>query len=194
MENILIYIKHKLPFIWIIIEKINGYIFYLLFGRRLNKVVKNYLPFKLSYEIEFRLIKNKDLPDLEKYLKSEKDLDYFSPHDFSLKTLQKMQTYNAFLMMGVFDKNELAGYFFLRFFSNKKAFIGRMVRTKFRRKGLAKEMSRIMYSIVWDMKFRCLTTISSNNQAIFTLHESENNIKHLKTLSNNYHLVEIVQK
>lgn len=195
MEKILIYIKHKIPFIWIIIENINGSIFYLFFGSRLNDVVKNYLPLKTSHGFEFRLIRHEDLAELERCLNSEEDLDYFRPHDFSLNALQRMNNYKAFLMMGVFDKSdELAGYFFLRFFSNKKAFIGRMVRKKYRRKGLAREMSRIMYGIVWDMKFRCLTTISSNNKAISTLHEKENNIKHLKSLSNDYHLVEIIQK
>ncbi|MBK8852973.1 MAG: GNAT family N-acetyltransferase [Saprospiraceae bacterium] len=125
----------------------------------------------------FRKIEKKDLVNLSVLLSNESNLEFFNPHKFDTSSLMVLFKNPSFLMMGVFDGERLAGYFFLRFFANKKAFIGRMVSSDYQRLGIAKEMSRILYGITWKMGFKCLTTISEDNKAIFDLHRKEGNVR-----------------
>ncbi len=96
-------------------------------------------------------------------------------------------------MMGVFQDNLLVGYFFLRFFFNRKCFVGRLIDKDFRGKGIGGEMNRIMYETAWRMKFRCLSTISQDNTSVMRAHSKNETMKVLKHLKNNYMLVEFVK-
>jgi hypothetical protein len=93
-------------------------------------------------------------------------------------------------MMGAFASDELVGYFFLRFFFNKKCFVGRLVDYKYRRKRIGEGMNHIMYGIAWQMGFRCLSTISVNNSNVMVAHARNPNMVILKHLRNNFILVE----
>lgn len=142
--------------------------------------------------IIYRAIKKDDIKDLsEMLLRNASHFEYFKPHHFDVSSLNKLYNNSSFLMMCVEDGNELIGYFFLRFFSNKKAFIGRMIDFDHQGKGFAKPMSTIMYDICHLMDFDCMTTISVNNIKIMQLHERENNFTILKKLPNNYLLIKI---
>ena len=170
----------------------NGWIFNVLYGKKVNDIIRDYLPYLYQDRYVYRCIDSKDLNQLFELLSNNSDVQYFNPHNFDKETLENLHDNPSFLMMGVFDSQKLVGYFFLRFFFNKKAFIGRMVDGDYQRQGLAKGMSNIMYSITWDLGFRCLTTISEQNKPIFDLHKKEGNVVFLKKMKNNYHLVEIL--
>jgi len=189
----LVYLKHRFPFIWNWIESLNGLVFSILHGRKLNRLVAHHFK-NQSEKITFRPLTKDDLPALEQMLADQPEMKFFNPHGFDSKSLKRAFNNKAFLMMGAFDDTEIAGYFFLRFFVNNKCFIGRMVDVRHQRKGIAKGMSHHLYSIAWDMNFRCLTTISKNNKAIFDLHNKENNIAILQELDNDYVLVEMLKK
>lgn len=192
MEIILIYLKHKMPWLWGFIEMVNGMVFNFFYGHKLIPTTLKYLPYKHKDDFIYKRLEHINLKDLSDLLSHQKDMKFFQPHSFDLKTIKRLFNNPSFLMMGVFKNDKIVGYFFLRFFVNKKAFIGRMVTLEYQRLGLAKEMSKIMYGITWDMGFRCLTTISEDNKAIFDLHKKESNVRFLKNLSNKYHLVEIL--
>jgi hypothetical protein len=96
-------------------------------------------------------------------------------------------------MMGVFEKDKLVGYFFLRCFWNRKCFVGRLIDYNYRGKGIGWIMNNIMYNVAWDSGFRCLSTISRNNKAVMTAHSRNPAMIILKELQNDYMLVEFVR-
>ncbi|WP_430809862.1 MULTISPECIES: GNAT family N-acetyltransferase [unclassified Carboxylicivirga] len=195
MERLLIYVKHKFPFLWNVIDWFNNHLFSAFFKSIFNQALENALTNINPGELSCRELRRVDLHQLYCLINSQdvSDLKYFKPHGFDMKSLEKQFSKSAFLMMGVFDKNTLVGYFFLRLFINKKCFVGRLTDRNYRGKGLGKIMNKVMYELAWQMNFRCLSTISQNNKAVMQAHSKNSSMKVLKKLSNDYLLVEFVQ-
>jgi RimJ/RimL family protein N-acetyltransferase len=195
MERILIFIKHHLKFLWYLIEKVNAALFILLYKRTLDTILLKVLKENTQPPWLFRQLYYQDSQSLYTLIKSqrESDLKYFKPHGFDQKSIKKQFGINSFLMMGVFDNEELIGYFFLRFFTNKKCFVGRLIDENYRGKGIGLKMNTIMYETAWRLGFRCLSTISRNNKAIIKAHSRNTAMVVLKELQNNYLLVEFVK-
>ncbi len=194
MIKILIYIKHKLPFIWRMIDCLNAFLFRLLFSRRFNQsIIWAFNEFKLP-GFEFRLIESDDLREIKKLIDKQAigRLEYFKPHKFHLKALKRVQSNPAFVMIGAFEHEEIVGYFFLRCFWNRKCFVGRIIDEPYEGKGIGRVMNNIMYNIAWRSNFRCLSTISKNNQAVMRSHASNKAMKILQELKDDYLLVEFV--
>ncbi len=194
MEQFFIFIKHHFSFIWRVIELANGISFELLYQKKLDLVVERTFKNIKNSEFEFRLLDSKDANELSLLIKKQnpKHLDYFKPHGFDLRSIQKQIKVKAFLMMGVFDNQKLIGYFFLRFFTTGKSFVGRMIDTSYRGKGIGAVMNTIMYQISWNMGFKCQSTISKDNKLVMKAHENNPSLRILKELPNNYLLVEFI--
>jgi RimJ/RimL family protein N-acetyltransferase len=192
MHNLLIFIKHRLRFIWGIIEWVNNALFTLLFRSRLERVLAEVYGEIDSSRFTYRRLNDSDMHALWKMidLQEPNDLNYFHPHDFDLKSIRKQIKKGAFLMMGTFDQDRLIGYFFLRFFINRKCFVGRLIDKEYRGKGIGNQMNPILYEIAWRMNFRCLSTISRNNKTVQKAHAKNHNMYIIKELQNNYLLVE----
>lgn len=196
MERILIFIKHHLGFVWGIIEKVNARGFALFFGKRLRNETKGVFDTVNLPAYQFREVEWDDLESLWELLQKQpgEDLEYFKPHDFDMGSLRKQKRNAAFLMMGVWDGPRMIGYFFLRFFMNRKCFVGRLIDGEYRGKGVGKGMNYLMYNIAWNMKFRCLSTISRNNKAVMQAHSKNQAMVVLKELDNDFLLVEFVRE
>ena len=195
MIRVLIFIKHNLVFIWKWIEFANSSIFYLLYHVKLESVLSGVFREIPQTQYSSRKLLMQDIEPLYKLIHSQEisDLKYFSPHGFDINSLQKQMKNKSFLMMGVFDKNILVGYFFLRFFINRKCFVGRLIDKDYRGKGIGSIMNTIMYETAWRLKFRCLSTISRDNKAVVKAHSRNSSVKILKELQNNYLLIEFIR-
>lgn len=195
MEKILIFIKHRLRFVWLIIEGVNGLVFNVLYRSRMEKVLPDVFDEYGKSSCVFRRLELTDAKSLQYLIErqEESDLEYFSPHAFDLRSITRQFKNRSFLMMGVFDDNLLIGYFFLRFFINKKCFVGRLIDKQYRGKGIGRVMNDIMYETSWRMRFRCLSTISKNNRSVMKAHAKNPTIRVLKELQNDYLLVEFVR-
>jgi len=196
MERILIFIKHHLGFIWRIIEEVNGLMFMTLFGKRLQRELPKVFVDAALSPYSFRELKLDDMRSLSYLLASQpaSDLEYFKPHEFDLESLIKQKTNRAFLMMGVWSSQKLVGYFFLRFFMNKKCFVGRVIDKEYRGMGIGQVMNQIMYETAWRIGFRCMSTISRKNTAVMRAHEKNRSMVILKNLPNDYLLVEFIKR
>ncbi len=194
MYKILLKVKHQYPGLWSTIAYLNGIYFGLRYGKQLHQNAVARAALHSNNAIAFRILEYQDLSALECLLlgQNEDQLEFFKPHRFDLKTLKTHWRDPSFLMMGAFLDDTLVGYFFLRCFVNKNCFIGRLVESHHQRKGIAKGMSEVMYHTAWSMGFKCLTTISKHNHAIFKLHEHERNTIVLRELPNDYLLVQIL--
>jgi len=195
LERFLLFIKHNVRFLWRIIEWGNGILFSLLYRSRLEKVLSGVFEEVTESRYNFRKLAQADINGLHLLLNSrdEGDLDYFKPHRFDIKSLERQLKIPSFLMMGAFDGEKMAGYFFLRFFANKKCFVGRLTDKDYRGKGIGRTMNRIMYETAWRMGFRCLSTISRNNTLVMKAHAENRNMVVLKELAGDYKLVEFVR-
>lgn len=188
MIKFLIALKKKLPFIWRFVEYVNGLMVQILFYKRLirnaQKVLGTYAGEKYSY----RFLAKSDLPALYEMFKhqDQEQFKFFKPHEFDLSTLNRLYKNPSFLMFGVFDQNNLAGYFFLRCFSNKKSFTGRIVDQKYQGQGISKRMGKILHKIAWDSNFRVFGTASRDNFKSINSYQSINNFKIIKELDNNF--------
>lgn len=196
MEKLLIFIKHNLPLVWLAIEWINGILFHVLYGKKMNSVLPNVFKDGIRQPYSVRRL---DISDSEALFtminnQDENDLRYFNPHRFDLGSITRALSNRSMLMMGIFDEGTIAGYFFLRFFANRKCFVGRLIDIKYRGKGIGQIMNYIMYETAWRMGFRCLSTISRNNTAVMKAHASNRQMVVLKELQNNYLLVEFVRE
>lgn len=196
IARILLFIKHNVPFLWRIIDRLNTFLFRLFYGKRIRQVADKVIAGTVLPGYIFRRLEKNDLPVLEKLLNRQpvQRVAYFKPHSFNMESLKHVYSNPAFLMMGVFDGNNsnLIGYFFLRCFWNKKCFVGRLIDEPYEGKGIGRVMNRIMYQIAWECEFRCLSTISKNNQPVMRSHAKNPHMKILRELPNDYLLVEFV--
>ncbi len=194
--RILLYIKHHLSFFWQLIELINAYLFNLLYGRRFKEVIPIVINESSLSGFSFRQLAVQEIPALHAliYKQVSGRLDYFKPHGFDIKSLQKTFKNPSFLMMGVFDGPHLVGYFFLRCFWNRKCFVGRLIDQPYEGKGIGRVMNSIMYNIGWRSGFRVLSTISKNNHLVMKSHANNPLMVILKELDNDFLFVEFVEK
>ena len=194
MVRILLYIKHNLPGIWRLTERINGFLFSLLYEDRFKKIIPDVLCASSLNDYTCRLLEMNDLHSLEAFLikQPSERVEYFKPHGFNYNSLLEAYNNPAFFMFGIFKGEEMAGYFFLRCFLNKKSFVGRIISQNYEGKGIGKEMNRIMYNTGWNGGFRVLSTISKNNNLVMRSHARNPYIVIRKELKNNYVLVEFL--
>lgn len=196
MERLLILIKHHFGFLWRIIEWGNGLLFSTLYKSRMERVLKGVFSEVSALPYSYRRITSSDMSSLHELLNSQNngDLDYFKPHGLDMTSLKRQLSNPSFLMMGAFRGEKIAGYFFLRFFANKKCFVGRLIDKEYRRLGIGQVMNNIMYETAWRMGFRCLSTISRCNTLVIKAHSKNPNMVVLKELNNDYILAEFVRK
>lgn len=196
MEKILIFIKHHFRFLWKIIEWVNGFIFSIFFRSRLEKVISGVFNDSPESSFSFRKLELSDAVSLQNLIDDQEasDLEYFRPHGFDARSINKQYRNHSFLMMGVFNDEKMIGYFFLRFFVNRKCFVGRLIDKKYRGQGIGLIMNYIMYETSWQMGFRCLSTISRNNKFVMKAHTKNPSMKVLKELQNDYLLIEFIRR
>lgn len=195
MERMLLFIKQHFRFLWRAIDWINGLFFSWFFKSKMDGISLTVLEENRTKSIIYRKLSSKDICPLYGLITSQlpTDIKYFNPHDFDLKSIENQFHKPAFLMMGSFDRGKMIGYFFLRFFFNKKCFVGRLIDKEYRGKGIGLVMNDIMYETAWRMGFRCLSTISRNNIAVMRAHAKNSAMVILKELQNDYLLVEFVR-
>jgi RimJ/RimL family protein N-acetyltransferase len=194
MEKFMLFIKHRVGFVWNIIEVGNDIVFNIFFKSILEKALSlAFINFNQG-PYQYRRLTREDAGRLHSLIQNQpsSDLEFFKPHPFDELSIIKQTGKKSFLMMGAFNEDELVGYFFLRFFANNKCFVGRLIDKDFRGKGIGDVMNRIMYETAWRMNFRCLSTISRDNNAVMKAHASNKHMIVLKELKNNYLLVEFL--
>ena len=195
MVKLLIYLKHHLSFIWDMIEWVNSFLFGLFYGKRLKRSICR-LDRSLLLDTSYKILKLSDMPALADFFnrQPQESFRFFKPHKFDLHSLQKQNRNKAFLMLGWYERDVLAGYAFLRFFANKQAFRGKIVSPEYQGRGIAKEMGRVTTEICKKMNFRLFATISKDNVKSIASSRAVNDIRVVKELEDNYIYVEYLFK
>lgn len=196
MVNVLMFLKENCIACWRFIEWLNGFIFSVIYSKRFTVNIKKVLSEFAKDSFDYRLLENKDVLELSNFLCAfdQSQVNTFEPHDFDQSTLIRLNNNRSFFMFGVFEKEVLVGYFFLRCFINRKAFMGRIVAMKHRNKGIAKKMAQILHQIAWQSKFRIFSTIDPENISSLKSQAAVCDFTVLQTVSNGYLLIEYKQR
>lgn len=189
------FIKDKCSFLWDAVEWGNAYAFSLLHKESLKELPK--LLKGISNEtFTVRMTEGMDATRLEKFFAEQPEdaFEFFKPHGFDRKSIQKILRNKAFQTFVITEHDEIVGYFFLRSFVNGKCFKGRMVDYRQRNRGIAKLMGKAINETAVLMGLRIFTTISPNNYASLASTKAVNDIKVVKTLDNGYYYIECTPK
>ncbi|MCH8478625.1 MAG: hypothetical protein LAT56_11860 [Wenzhouxiangella sp.] len=177
--RLLLWIKHRAPWLWVLVDAVNGLLYRLLHARRMRGIAEQVCADAEFAGFRARLLAHSDLADLEALLARQGSvrLKHFKPHDFDGEALLRAWRNPAFLMFGVFETVDdpatppvLVGYFYLRGFWNRRCFGGRLIDKDYEGRGIGSLMNQVMYETAWQSGFRCLSTISKNNARIMRAH------------------------
>ena len=187
-------LRDRLGWLWYLIEWVNGLLFWMRYGKRLNDFVFTKMP------DEYDIVKMKDV-STEKIMEffshqPEEAFTYFRPHDFDAKSIKRLQDNKAFLAYMLMDKENgrIAGYCFNRCFFHGQGFRGRMVDIDYRGKGLGIAMNKILNEVGFGIGLRLFETVSKDNVASYKSALSASNVKVVKEMANNELYLEIISE
>lgn len=185
-------LRDKLSWLWDIIERLNGLIFNLRYGKRLRNFSFTTIPD--GYEIE--PINKIPTSDLVTFFDNQPEdaFMYFRPHGFDAKSIRLLQRNKAFLGYVLLDntKGTIAGYCFNRCFFHGQGFRGRMVDVDYRGKGLGTAMNKILNEVGFGIGLRLFESVSKDNVASYRSALSASNVKVVKELPHNELYLEIL--
>ena len=186
----LLFVKHNLTFVWSMIETVNGLLFQLFFRDNLLKTAEKVCRKYSDTFWELRMLQEDDLKELADFFQKQPDESYlyFKPHGFGEAELSKISKNPAFMMFGVFERmsGNICGYFMMRFFANRKCFVGFLVDINARGRGIAGLMGKTMLEISWENNFTALATVSRKNEAAIKAYRKLNNFSVVKELPEDY--------
>jgi len=162
----IIMIRHKLPFLYLLLELLNeiyGHIFFRDFKRSLSQHVWKGIHPNERVDI----LTAKDIPMLLSLFRSTPDesTNLFRPHALTEKRFQQLMRAPNYLAVGYCVAGELVGYAFLRLYFPKKAFAGYFVKYAHRRKGIGKFLFGVIKNISRETSFALYTYVKEENYA-----------------------------
>ena len=197
MIRFLLFVKHHLVFLWSMAEWCNGLVIFCKYKTALSDTAREVCQVYSKEDLSFCMVEKKDISDLSAFFikQPEESYQYFKPHAFDEKTLLKLWNNPAFFQFIVKDKdNQIAGYFMIRFFANKKAFVGFLVGDEFQGRGIAKQMCCIALKICWANNFQTFATVSQDNTKALAAYRRINDFTILKELPDNYICIEYTKE
>lgn len=185
-------LRDKLSWLWLLIEKLNSYLFDIRYGKRLRN-----FSFKEKPE-GYEIMPLRDIPteEMVKFFSQQPEEAYrfFHPHGFDARSIKRLQQNRSFLAYILRDKTngKIAGYCFNRSFFHGQGFRGRMVDINYRGKGLGTAMNKILNEVGFAIGLRLFETVSKDNIPSYKSALSASNIKVIKELPHNDLYLEIL--
>ena len=192
MIKFLVKFKRSHPGAWEMVEKVNGSLFRLFYGN-VSKKADEILAGQSVSGCSFATVKEADLDSLERFLNSQpKDyLEWFNPHDFDRKTLERLFKNPSFLMMKVCSEaGEMVGYFFLRSFFIGRSFGGLLVDRDWQNRGIGSRIWHLQTLICKRCGLKMRATISTDNKPSVASCRKGTAMTELQKLENGYIAVE----
>lgn len=195
MYRLIQFARHNLPFIWALIETINAACFRLRYGKKLNKL-SDLCKHEQSSGLSYHIVTDSDVEALADFFRRQPDdaYEFFHPHEFKKKALEKLIKNPSFIMFISKDANQIVGYAFMRCFMNGKAFRGKIVDINYRGKGIAKTFGNLMTKSADALGIGLFGTISKVNVASMASSKAVNEIRIIEELPNDYLLIQYLPK
>lgn len=191
--KIVYFIKTKIPIVYFIMDLIKKAYVSLMYSSLIKHALKlAYI--KGSIDNKSAVIRSIDLRDVEALQNMLKEIpaksfDFFKPHKFDFKSIRKVLKSNDIMTYGLFIEKEMKGYFLLKLFPVKKAYIGRLLVPELSGKGVGAFVSKFLYWQCFLLGFKPYATINKNNISSLKSHEKVRPYKIEKSLSDNYMLI-----
>ena len=186
------FLRDKFSWLWNIIEWMNGVIFYMRYGKKLERLNITSVP------SEYKVMKLREIPTgkMTEFFERqpEEAYTYFKPHGFDVKSIKRFQKNRSFLGYVLLDKknDNIAGYCFNRCFFHGQGFRGRIVDIDYRGRGLGTAMNKIMNEVGFGIGLKLFETVSKDNVASYKSALSASNVKVVKELPHNELYLEIL--
>lgn len=189
------FIKDKCGFLWNAVEWGNACVFSLQHKKAL-KEIPQLLESMSNDTFVIRKTEDPDAQKLEKFFAEQPKsaFEFFKPHEFDRKSIQKILRNKAFQTFVVTEHDEVIGYFFLRSFINGKCFRGRMADYRSRGKGVGKLMAKAIEQIAVHEGLRMFASISPDNYASLNSAKAVSDVRIIKILENGYYYIECTPK
>jgi len=194
MERLAYFIKHRLTFLFPIVERFAALVTKIRYGKGRSEAlaqatVEGFLGDKPCV---VRALKEDDAMSVSVLLNDahEAHTEYFHPHKFDVASVRKVLRSSSFMTYGLFLDDRVIAYALLRLAPNGAAYIGRLVDEKFAGKGIGKYLARYLYWQAGTAGFRPRSTISQQNYASLKSHESVAGYNVIATLPNDYLMIE----
>ena len=187
-------LRDKLSWLWLLIEKLNSCLFDIRYGKKLRG-----FSFKENPE-GYEIVPMRDVPTEEMVeffsRQPEEAYEFFHPHGFDAKSINRLQHNKSFLAYVLRDKTNgmIAGYCFNRSFVHGLGFRGRMVDINYRGKGLGTTMNKILNEVGFGIGLRLFETVSKDNVASYRSALSASKVNVVKELPHNELYLEILPK
>lgn len=192
MVRFLKWLKMQMPFVWLWIETLNGWLTTLLYGKKIAAATAEVLGRYDAEAYAYRCLSAADIAPLSRMLTSQTDdyMRFFHPHGFDEATLMRLLKNKSVLMLGTFKDDEIIGYYFIRFFANGQCFRGNFVDVNYQGKGIGGIMVKQMTEIGLAAGFRVFATVSKRNLSSMASTKAYNEIKIIKELPDDDVLIE----
>lgn len=189
------FLRHKMPFIWELIEFINSTAFGLRYRSGLRQL-PDLIADRGDGSLRFALARPEDADGLVAFFSKQptEAFEYFRPHEFDRKSLMKLIANKSFIMVLAFCDSEVVGYAFVRCFMNGKAFRGKIVDVNFRGRGIARTFGVLTTEIASLLGIGLYGTISKSNVSSMASSLSSNEIRIIEELPDNYLLIQYLPK
>ena len=185
-------LRDKLSWLWDLIEMLNGWLFSLRYGKKLEDFTFSTLP-EGYLILKFGDISTKKIVEFFSR-QPEEAFTYFRPHGFDEKSIKRLQSNQSFLGYVLKDvsNDKIAGYCFNRCFFHGQGFRGRMVDVDYRGKGLGTAMNKMLNEVGFGIGLRLFETVSKDNVASYRSAMSASNFKVVKEMPHNELYLEIL--
>lgn len=185
-------LRDKIGWLWVFIEWVNSWLFYIRYCRRLSNFSFSSKPD--GYEVA--PISEVSTDELISFFRRQpkEAFTYFHPHGFDAKSLMLLKKDKAFLGYVLIDASngKIAGYCFNRSYFHGQGFRGRMVDIGYRGKGLGTAMNKMLNEVGFGIGLRLFETVSKDNVASYRSALAASKVNVVKEMKNNELFLEIL--
>ena len=193
MTSLLLWFKHRAPWLWRAVEWANGRLFGLRYPAFREQAAAVLAQHGAHGAFRFAPVTEADLAALSDFLtrQPERARRHFDPHGFDPATLQRLYRNRAFAMMQVTrqPEGEVVGYFFLRGFFVGRAFHGLLVDESAAGCGIGRTMWALSARICAAGGLKMYATVSQTNLPSLNSARRGTEVTVVETLANGYLLI-----
>ena len=191
-------LQKNCPWLWHLIEWLNGWLFFLRYHKRLQGISDILKKYQSDYVV--KELEHEDVPCLATFFteQPEEAFEFFRPHAFDEKTLRRLAKNPSYLAFVVYpndtEKEQIISYFFIRCYFIGKGFRGYMVDYRYRNRGISKLSAMVMTDVAKALGIPTFGTIAPENISSLRSQGAVNEIRIIEQLNNGDYYVEYVAK
>jgi GNAT superfamily N-acetyltransferase len=182
MQKIFRVLKRHFPFLWRLVENVNGFLVRVLMDGKVRILTRS-VESASQPGYSFRKMGPGDIDAFSAFFESisEDDKTYFRPFPFSADSYRSILSNPGFVVFEAHAGEGPVAVFFLRLFANNQAFLGFLVKQEMRGRGIGKRIIEALAAACRLSGIALLSSVSRRNIASWKAHQ-ENGFHGIKEL------------